>query len=183
MDSKSWLMVNADKPDVRDDSCLQIPRFTITQPHSNNQATPHTAIGHHNVAQPLFSGPQPSCATLPASVSWEYMSAISNFLSISPSDTMAEWSKAVDLSPAWISTTEMCVGSNPTRVILLNLCSFCCHLFHLFAFCIPPIHDRQDTVASRCHSNTTNYLFSTSYLSCWSLFTSFYLLALLFVVP
>jgi hypothetical protein len=37
-------------------------------------------------------------------------------LSISPSDTMAEWSKAVDLSAAWISTTEMCVGSNPTRV-------------------------------------------------------------------
>jgi hypothetical protein len=37
---------------------------------------------------------------------------------------MAEWSKAVDLSPAWISTTEMCVGSNPTRVRVLFL-PFC----------------------------------------------------------
>jgi hypothetical protein len=43
---------------------------------------------------------------------------------------MAEWSKAVDLSPAWISTTEMCVGSNPTRVRILFLpfCFFFCDL-------------------------------------------------------
>ena len=38
-------------------------------------------------------------------------------------DTMAEWSKAVDLSLAKISTTEMCVGSNPTRVNLLLFCN------------------------------------------------------------
>lgn len=38
---------------------------------------------------------------------------------------MAEWSKAVDLSPAQISTTEMCVGSNPTRVILHFFATFC----------------------------------------------------------
>lgn len=39
-------------------------------------------------------------------------------LSNSPTrDTMAEWSKAVVLSfLSWITTTEMCVGSNPTRV-------------------------------------------------------------------
>jgi hypothetical protein len=37
---------------------------------------------------------------------------------------MAEWSKAVDLSAAWISTTEMCVGSNPTRVKSTCFCFF-----------------------------------------------------------
>ena len=51
--------------------------------------------------------------------SWWYTRCIFKICPVSPSDTMAEWSKAVDLSPAWISTTEMCVGSNPTRVKLL----------------------------------------------------------------
>jgi hypothetical protein len=44
---------------------------------------------------------------------------------------MAEWSKAVDLSAAWISTTEMCVGSNPTRVKSTCFC-FLSTSFHLF---------------------------------------------------
>ena len=60
---------------------------------------------------------------------WQYKCFISKICPVSPSDTMAEWSKAVDLSPAWISTTEMCVGSNPTRVKLLVL-------FFLPSFCV-----------------------------------------------
>jgi hypothetical protein len=59
---------------------------------------------------------------------------ISKFLSISPSDTMAEWSKAVDLSAAWISTTEMCVGSNPTRVKSTCFCFYVLHFTFLAFF-------------------------------------------------
>lgn len=54
---------------------------------------------------------------------------------------MAEWSKAVDLSFPYFSTTEMCVGSNPTRVMrkcfwyLIGVLPRCSFWFFAFCFC------------------------------------------------
>jgi hypothetical protein len=85
------------------------PFSTLSSPPTNHNQVPFLSRSTSSASSAVFQNYRPASAQI---------------LSISPSDTMAEWSKAVDLSSAWISTTEMCVGSNPTRVILLFFAAF-----------------------------------------------------------
>jgi hypothetical protein len=147
----SKLMFDPEKSDIRDDSYLQNLSSSIWQPHSNSQITPHSLINSLSRPHSTFETPSISPLLEDRFFYMLYKLSILVFLSISPSDTMAEWSKAVDLSAAWISTTEMCVGSNPTRVNISGFAFFYC------SFCFSNnVHMLERTVT--CKNRTSSWL-------------------------